>query len=497
MPSYEEWKNRSASINPRNQALIHGEFVDAVSGATFDTINPANGRLLTKVACCNSEDVDRAVRSSRQTFEEGGWKYRSPKDRKRSLLKFAKRLSENAEELALLETLDVGKPIADSLNVDIPLSVECISWFAEAIDKLYDEVAPTDRNSFATITREPMGVVAAVIPWNFPLLMACWKAGPALASGNSVILKPAEQSPLTAIRMGEIALEAGLPPGTLNVVPGLGEMAGQAIGLHPDVDCVGFTGSGEIGKRFLQYSGQSNMKRIWLECGGKTPQIVAADCPDLDKVAEAIAWGIWYNQGEVCNAGSRLLVDRSIKEELLDKVMAWVPKISPGDPLDPETKMGAIVSSEQLTRILNYIELGKKEGAKLLIGGKRVREETQGYYFPPTIFDEVRNDMRIAQEEIFGPVLCVITFESFEDAILLANQTPFGLAASVWTKDISKAHRTARALRAGTVYINSFDQATIAVPFGGYKQSGFGRDKSLHAVDKFCELKTTWLDLRS
>ncbi|MGE0491889.1 MAG: aldehyde dehydrogenase [Vulcanimicrobiota bacterium] len=490
-----DWKSKVAELQLPTQAFINGKHVPAADGATFDCVSPVDGRVLTSVASCGAEDVDRAVKAARAAFDSGVWSGMSPEGRKNVLLSFARNMMACAEELALLETIDMGKPIKDSVSIDIPLSANCIAWYAEAIDKIYDEVAPTGHSAFATITREPMGVIGAVIPWNFPLLMAAWKLGPALATGNCVVLKPAEQSPLTALRLGQLAAEAGLPDGVLNIVPGFGETAGKAIGLHPDIDGVAFTGSAEIGKLFMQYSGQSNMKRVSLECGGKSPHIILADCHDLDAAARSAAFGIFFNQGEVCNAGSRLLVEESVKDEVLEKVMAWGKKLMPGDPLDPRTKMGAMVSSEQMQRVLGYIEKGQNEGAKLVMGGSRVMTESGGFYVEPTVFDGVDNKMTIAQEEIFGPVLSTITFKDLDEALRIGNDTMYGLAAAVWTRDITKAHKAARSLRAGTVWVNCFDHGSLAVPFGGYKQSGFGRDKSLHAMDKYTELKTTWIHL--
>jgi 4-guanidinobutyraldehyde dehydrogenase / NAD-dependent aldehyde dehydrogenase len=480
-------------LSIRSQAFVDGAYVDALSGETFDCVNPATGRAIASVAACDGDDVDRAVRGARAAFESGVWSRLAPKQRKRVLVRLAESMREHRDELALLETLDMGKPIRDSRAVDVPLAAECIAYYGEAIDKVYDEVAPTGPGDVVTLVREPLGVVGAVVPWNFPLLMASWKVGPALATGCSVVLKPAEQSPLTALRLAELASEAGVPDGVLQVVPGFGETAGQALGRHMDVDLVAFTGSTEVGKLFLRYSGESNMKRLALECGGKSPHIVMQDCGDLDAAAEAAAWGVFYNQGEVCNAGSRLLVHESLKDEFLERVVRVAETIRPGDPLDSETRMGAIVDRTQLDRVLGYIEAGREQGADLQLGGGQVLEESGGYFVEPTIFDAVSNEMRIAREEIFGPVLATIPFGDEEEAIAIANDTVYGLAAAVWTSDVSRAHRVSRALRAGVVWVNCFDRGDITAPFGGFKQSGFGRDKSIHALDKYTDLKTIWI----
>src|SRR5437773_1569635 len=384
---------------------------------------------------------------------------------------------------------------SDSLKIDIPGAARCLQWYAEAIDKVYDQVAPTGAGALALITREPMGVVGAIVPWNYPLLMAAWKIAPILAAGNSLVLKPSEKSPLTALRVAELAVEAGVPAGVLNVVPGFGQTAGKALALHMDVDCIAFTGSTATGRMIMQYAGQSNLKRVSLECGGKSPNIVLADYPDLDKAASAAADAIFSNQGEMCSAGSRLLLQEGIKEAVLEKVQALSRKRPPGDPLDPATQRGAIVDETPLQRVLGYVEAGRRDGASIRVGGRRVREDSGGYFIEPTAFEGVKPAMTIAREEIFGPVLSAITFRTVDEAIEIANDVIYGLAAAVSTRDVTTAHRVARALRAGTVYVNCYDADDLTVPFGGFKQSGMGRDKSLHALEKYTELKTTWIDL--
>ncbi|WP_287877787.1 aldehyde dehydrogenase [Acidovorax sp.] len=489
------WQARASTLQLRHQAFIDGQFVDAQGGQTFATLNPANGQKLADVAACQPADVDRAVQAARRAFESGVWAQQHPRERKRVLLRLAALIDQHSEELALLETLDMGKPISDALAYDLPETVKCFAWYAEAIDKQYDEIAPTGPDALATITREPLGVVAAVVPWNYPLMMASWKVAPALAAGNSVLLKPAEQSPLSALRLAELAAEAGIPPGVFNVLPGLGPVTGQALGLHMDVDCLAFTGSTATGKRFMAYASESNLKRVWLECGGKSPHIVFEDCPDLDKAAQAAAVGIFSNQGEVCIAGSRLYVQDGIYDQFMAKVAQCAQGMRPGDPLDPATTMGAIVDENQMRRVLGYIDAGLSEGATLRTGGQQAHTASGGYYVEPTIFDCPRQAMRIVNEEIFGPVLAAQRFHTEDEAVALANDSPYGLGAGLWTAQLARAHRVSRRLRAGLVWVNCYFDGDITVPFGGVKQSGFGRDKSLHALDKYSDFKTTWINL--
>ncbi len=447
------------------------------------------------LADCGAVDVDRAVKAARAAFESGVWRDADPLHKKKVLLRFAELIRENAEEIALLETLDVGKVIGNSLSVDVPFCADCIQYYAELADKLYDEVAPVGAHDVAMVRKEPLGVVGAIVPWNYPLIIAAWKLGPALVAGNSVILKPAEQSPLGSLLLGRLAREAGLPEGVLSIVPGFGERAGKPLALHPDVDMIAFTGSTEVGKLMMVYAGQSNMKRVALECGGKSPHVVMGDA-DLDAAAEAIAWGIYYNQGETCHAGSRVLAHASIREALVHKIAAVQrTQIPLGHPFDEGAQLGAMVEERQMERVLGYIELGIKEGARVAHGGKRAFGETGGFYIEPTILD-ASNSMRIAQEEIFGPVVVVISFETEAEAVELANDTIFGLAAAVWTRDMGAAHRLSRAIRAGAVWVNTYDRSSLATPFGGFKQSGFGRDRSPHAIDKYMDFKTIWTNYR-
>jgi gamma-glutamyl-gamma-aminobutyraldehyde dehydrogenase len=480
----------------RTKAFIDGEFRDAASGETFVTENPATGRPLASVAAGDTADIDAAVGAARRAFDDGRWSKRAPAERKRILLDFADLLESNAEELALLDSLEAGKPITDCRDVDLPDTVKTFRWFAEAIDKVFDSVAPTGQDALALIVREPIGVVGAVLPWNFPILMAAWKAAPALAAGNSMVIKPAELTSLSTIRMAELAVEAGLPEGVLNVVPGLGETAGQALGRHMNVDMLSFTGSTEVGRFFLKYAAESNLKRITLEMGGKSPQVVLADAPDLDRVAEQVLFAGLVNMGENCSCGSRLLVDRSVRDDLVERLVDGLKAWPVGDPQDPETRLGPLIERPHLDKVLGYIEAGRAEGARVVTGGERTRTDSGGYFVAPTIFDDVRNTMRIAREEIFGPIISLVPFDDEDEAVTLANQTNYGLAASVYTTNLDRAIRVSRAIKAGTVGVNAYSEGDVTTPFGGFKESGFGgRDKGLEAFDQYTEKKTIWFAL--
>lgn len=490
-----DWHARAAALRADGRMLIGGERCASATGDTFDKHSPIDGRLLGAIARGREADVDAAVRSARAAFDDRRWAGRPPAARKKVLQRFAEKILAAREELALLECLDMGKPIQYALSVDVAATARTIAWYAEAVDKVYDEIAPTGDSALALITREPMGVIGAIVPWNYPMIMASWKLGPALAAGNSVVLKPSEKSPLTALRLAELAVEAGLPPGVFNVVPGYGHEAGEALALHPDVDAIGFTGSTRVGRRMFEYAGRSNLKRVYNELGGKSAFLVFPDFDDIQRAAQTVAGAMFFNQGESCNAPSRVLVHESIADEFVATVAAEVPKYAPGDPLDAKTVLGALVDETQMRTVLGYIDAGNSEGARCVAGGRQARTESGGYYVEPTVFDGVANDMKIAREEIFGPVMSVIRFKTEAEAVALANGSAYGLQASVWSHNINRAHRVARALRAGTVHVNSYDEDDVTVPFGGYKQSGNGRDKSLHAFDKYTELKTTWIRL--
>lgn len=488
------WLARAAELSLPQGQFIDGRFQSNRSGETFAKRSPRDGSVLAEVSAGDEADVDVAVRSARAAFDAGVWSEADPAFRKRVLLRFADLVDAHRDDLALLETLEVGKPIRDTVRVDAPGCAKTIRWYAEAIDKIYDEIAPAPRSALALITREPLGVIGAVVPWNYPLLITSWKLAPALAMGNSVVLKPAEDSSLSALLLAELGSEAGLPDGVFNVVPGLGQVAGAALGRHHLVDKIAFTGSPAVGRQFLRYAAESNAKPVALELGGKSPQVVLADAPDLDVVASTVAWGIYYNAGQTCNAGSLLVADRPIREDLLTRIAAQTKTFTQGDPLDPATSIGTMVSLEHRDRVAGYLDLARAEGGHFVAGGG-IDDTGGGCFVQPTVIDGVAADSRVAQEEIFGPVLVTLAADGVDDAVRIANGTRYGLAASVWSRDLATAHRTARRLRAGTVWINTFDASDVITPFGGFKDSGSGRDKSLHALDTYTALKTTWVNL--
>ena len=487
------WQEKANNIAIETRLFINGEYSAAADNSVFATVDPTAQQTLAEVARGKKADVDRAVQAARGVFDRGDWSQASPAQRKAVLHKFADLMEAHREELALLETLDTGKPIRHSLRDDVPGAARAIRWYAEAIDKVYGEVAPTGGNELAMIVREPIGVIAAVVPWNFPLLLACWKLGPALASGNSVVLKPSEKSPLTALRLAGLAKQAGLPDGVFNVVSGFGHEAGQALAQHHDVEVITFTGSTRTGKQLLKDAGDSNMKRVWLEAGGKSANIVFADCPDLQKAVNATAGGIFYNQGQVCIAGTRLLLEESIADRFLDLLKEQAKGWQPGNPLDPNTTMGMLIDNSHADSVHSFIRAGEAHSTLLLDGRKNPWPAAVG----PTIFVDVDPASALSQEEIFGPVLVVTRFKTEEQALALANDSRYGLGAAVWTRDLSRAHRVSRCLKAGSVFVNNYNDGDMTVPFGGYKQSGNGRDKPLHALEKFTELKTIWIALES
>ncbi|WP_428523521.1 aldehyde dehydrogenase [Roseibium sp.] len=483
----DEYKALAAKLTLPTNAFIDGSYRPAQSGKTFSSVNPATGETLADIAACSSEDVDFAVSKARDAFEDGRWSKLSPGERKDVLIRFAKLLTRNRRELAVMESLDSGKTIFDCETVDVPETIHCLKWHAEAIDKIYDQVSPASDDHIAMIVREPIGVVGLVLPWNFPLLMLAWKIGPALAAGCSVIVKPAEETSLTALRIAELAMEAGIPRGVFNVVPGTGPEVGEPLGRHMDVDMVSFTGSTETGRRFLHYAADSNLKEVVLEMGGKNPSVVLKDADNLDRVAAHVVNGAFWNMGENCSASSRLIVEEEIKDALMERILAHTREWTLGDPLDPEHRVGALVSSAHFQKVSSYLDTN----ATVLMGGKTHGEA----YVEPTVL-EVEAQSSIAKEEIFGPVLSVLTVRGFDEAIAMANATEYGLAASIFTSNTKKALRGARAIRAGTVTVNCFGEGDISTPFGGYKQSGFGgRDNSLAAHDQYTQLKTIWVDL--
>ncbi|MFF8392110.1 aldehyde dehydrogenase [Streptomyces sp. NPDC016172] len=491
---HDEWLRRAKAFQLSGAHHIDGA-EEAGGGATFPVVSPRDGRVLADVADGGAAEVDAAVAAARRAFDTGPWPRLAPAERGRALLRLADLLEERREELALTVSLEMGKPISDAYGIELRAVIGTFRWYGQLADKLTDTAPHTAPDALALVTREPAGVVGAVVPWNFPLTLAGWKIAPALAAGCTVVLKPSENSPLSALLLGRLATEAGLPPGVLNVVTGDGPTAGRALGLHPDVDVLAFTGSTAVGRHFLRYAADSNLKRVWLELGGKSPNIVLPDAPDLDRAAATAAWGIFFNQGEMCTAPSRLLVHSSIAERVTEAVVRRARELRVGDPLDPETEMGALVGRAHLDRVRDHIRHGVDEGARLRTGGDRVLAETGGTYLEPTVFDRVDPGSRLAREEIFGPVLSVLAFDDLDEAVRLANATEYGLAAGLWTSDLSTAHQVSRRLKAGTVWVNCYEEGDLTVPFGGMKQSGNGRDKSVHALEKYTELKTTWIQL--
>lgn len=495
MKTKAEWQALRDTLTFPNQAYINGAFVPAISGDTFPCINPADESLLAQVASCDVADVDNAVKAATASFKKGEWSQMAPGKRKRILQNWADLLEQHQDELALIDTLDMGKSISEMVNIDVPDSIDCLRWSAECIDKLYGEIAPTNPKNLALITREPLGVVAIITPWNYPLMMVMWKIAPALAAGNSIILKPSEKSPLSALRIAELATQAGVPDGVFNVLPGFGHTAGKALALHHGIGTLAFTGSSRVAGLLMQYAGQSNMKRVWLEAGGKSPCLVFEDCADIKAAARGAASAIFTNQGEVCIACSRLYVQSSIKDEFMAALLEAAKAYVPGDPLDPATKMGPLVDKAQLDTVTRFIESAIADGAQLALGGVPEYQAGKGFYAKPTIFTEASHEMTFVQEEIFGPVLAVMTFDTEEQAIALANDSKYGLGASIWTDNLSRAHRVSRQLETGMVWVNTWGDGDTTVPFGGVKASGNGRDKSWHALEKYTEIKNTWIRL--
>ncbi|WP_018566113.1 aldehyde dehydrogenase [Streptomyces sp. PsTaAH-124] len=491
--THDDWIRRAKALRPNGAHVIDGR--DHAADRTFPVVSPRDGQVLAEVADADATQVDLAVTAARRAFDDGPWPRLAPAERGRTLLRVADLIEQRRADLALTVSLEMGKPISDAHDIELRALINTFRWYGQLADKLTDESPHTAPDALALVTREPAGVVGAVVPWNFPLTLAGWKIAPALAAGCTVVLKPSEHAPLSALALARTAAEAGLPPGVLNVVNGDGPGAGRALGLHPGVDVLAFTGSTAVGRHFLRYAADSNLKRVWLELGGKSPNIVLPDAPDLDRAAATAAWGIFFNQGEMCTAPSRLLVHTSVAERVTEAVVARARALRVGDPLDPATEMGALVGHDHLDRVLGHIRTGTGSGARLRTGGERTLTGTGGTYLQPTVFDRVPPDSALAREEIFGPVLSVLAFDDLDEAVALANATDYGLAAGLWTSDLSTAHRVSRALRAGTVWVNCYEEGDLTVPFGGMKQSGNGRDKSVHALEKYTELKTTWIQL--
>lgn len=494
--THDDFRRYAADLKPETRMFINGELVDTRSGDRFETINPANDEVLASVPAGTLEDVDRAVESARKAFKSGVWAGKEPRARMEVLYRLARLIDDHALEFALLDSLDVGKPVLEMLTGDVPAAALTFQYFGETIDKIEGVVTNTASDAFHYILRQPLGVVACITPWNYPLLMNAWKAAPALAAGNSVVLKPAELSPLSATLLAQLFVEAGGPPGVFNVVHGAGSIVGKALALHMDVDKISFTGSTNIGKLMMVYSGQSNLKRVTVETGGKSPQIITAQVPDLDVAVQYAVNGIYGNKGEMCSAGSRILVDANIRDEFIERFKAKVgTMVRLGDPLDPATTMGPLVSRTQQQKVLSYIDTGKQEGAELVLGGSVPEGFDTGSYVAPTLFSGVNNQMQIAKEEIFGPVGAVLTFSSLDEAVNIANDSIYGLAAGIWTSDVTIAHKMARKIDAGVIWINCFDHGDMTQPWGGFKQSGTGRDKCLETLLTVTQTKSVWMHL--
>ena len=483
----------ATTLDLKTDLFIDGKFVASETGKRFATVNPATGETLAEVAEAGQADLDRAVAGARKAFESGPWASMKPRQRGKILTRAAELLLSRADAFGRVETLDNGKPIFESAKIDMPAAAECLAYFGESADKLYGDTHPGRPDAFLMTIREPVGVVGAITPWNFPLLQAMWKIAPALALGNAVVLKPASVTPLTALMFGELLAEAGLPPGAFQVVPGPGPVVGKAMAEHPGIDKISFTGETETGKAILR-SAAGTVKRVSMELGGKSPNVVFADA-DLDAAAKGAINAIFYGKGELCSAGSRLLVQESIHDALMEKVVERAKKMAPGDPLDPKTRLGALVSEKQRDTVAGYVAKGESEGARLVAGGKRVAVNGKGAFFEATVFDGVRPEMTIAREEIFGPVLATLTFKDDDDAVAIGNSTIYGLAAAVWSRDVKKAIRAAKALKAGTVWINAYNLYDPGLPFGGYKESGFGRERGHYALEEYSQVKSIWVDL--
>lgn len=490
----QEYEKVAQSLTYNTKALINGKLVDAASGKTFDTVNPANGKVITSIASCGTEEVEEAVKAARAAFDSGKWSRIAPEERKKMLFKFADLIEQNATELAVMESIDSGKPICDTVEGDVPETVECFRFAAEAIDKINDEITPTNGDSLCLVRREPIGVCAAILPWNFPILMSAWKLAPILAAGNCVVVKPAKLTSLTLLKLAELSLEAGIPAGVLNVVPGSGKLIGDALVNHKGIDLITFTGSTAVGRNLLNCSGNSNIKRVLLELGGKNPCVVTQDIDNLDYAAEEIVKAALWNMGENCTQNSRIIMHKDIKDKLLPKILSEVEKWKVGNPLDPTNLHGALIERAHMEKVLEYVEIGKQEGADLIYGGEQILKETGGNFLKPAVFDNCNQSMRIIREEIFGPVFAIETYTDIEEAIAMANDTEYGLQASVWSDNIHKVQTLTSGIKAGVISVNHFSEGDMTTPFGGFKQSGFmGRDKSIWANKQYTELKSVYV----